>query len=175
MKKLFLIVLIMILFKESKSQDLSHSVYIGWAMGTNVGGAIGIGAEYMILKDLSCSFAIGSVHPIIKGETDKSKFDFDIGFKFYPIKYLYLGLNYGLIGGEYSEYGYSDGSKSVYYKKTRGFSFTIGGRTPEYKKFYISAFLGFTSDKKSNYMGSEDFLGGPTFIPRMGILLGYCF
>ena len=175
MKKLLFIVLIMIIFQESKSQDLSHSVYAGWAIGTNVGGAIGIGAEYMILKYLSCSFAIGSIHPVLQKEVKESKFDFDVGLKVYPIKYLFLGLNYGLINYKYSEFRYADGSRNVYYKETRGFSFTIGGRTPEYKNLYLSTFIGITSNKEANCSDADGFLGDPVCVPRLGILLGYCF
>lgn len=172
MKKLVFIILIALLSNVSNAQDLSHSVYVGTATGTNVGGAVGIGTEIILNKHLSGCFAIGSVHPILKEKVDKSKFDFDIGLKLYPIKYFYLGLNYGFIDGVYSEFGYADGSSNFYYKETRGFSFTIGGRTPEYNKFYLSAFLGITSNNNAN---CYDGIGGKIYTPRIGIIIGYCF
>ncbi|MCK5075213.1 MAG: hypothetical protein KAR38_02505, partial [Calditrichia bacterium] len=115
MKKIIFITLIALLSNVLKSQDLSHSVYIGAAIGTNVGGAYGIGAELMFSKHVSGSFAVGSIHPIFKEKVNESKFDFDIGLKLYPIKYFYLGLNYGFIAYEYSDWGYADGSSNINY------------------------------------------------------------
>jgi len=172
MRKFSFLIAIITMVSLSSAQNLTHSFYIGAANGTNVGGAVGVGVELFINRYISGSFAIGSIHPIFKEKVNKSKFDLDIGLKLYLIKYLYFGINYGLIDYEYSDYGYADGSNDVSYKKTRGFSFTIGGRTPSFKNFYLSGFLGMTDNDKVNH--GLRIISDNTLIPRFGIILGYC-
>lgn len=167
------IIIIFILYANLPAQELSHSFYFGFANGTNVGGAFGVGTELFINKYISGSFSIGSIHPIFKEKVTESKFDFDIGLKLYPIKYLYFGINYGFLDYNYSEFGYSDGSHEIDYKETRGFSYTIGGRTSTYKNFYLSGFLGITNNESLNH--GFRIIEDETVTPRMGILLGYCF
>jgi hypothetical protein len=169
---LAIIVLFLIANIINAQDSLSSSIYIGTATGTNVGGAVGIGVEIMLNKYFSGNLAIGSVHPILKEEVDKSKFDFDIGIKFYPIKYFFIGINYGLIDGIYSETAYSNGTTNTYYKETRGFSFSIGGKTPGYKKFYLSGFIGITDSEEANH--GLRIIEDNSITPRLGILLGYC-
>jgi len=153
------------------AQNLSNSIFIGLANGTNVGGTMGVGVEVAITEYLSVSFSIGSIHMSLEEKIDKSKFDFDTGLKLYPIKYLYFGINYGMIDYQYSEYVYANGNIEVNFKKDRGFSFTIGGKTPEYNNFYLSAFIGITNNKNANH-GLRG-LSDDTFTPRIGMLLGY--
>lgn len=171
-RKFSLLVAIITMVNLSTAQKLPHSVYIGVATGTNVGGAYGIGTEIFVNKYTSGSFAIGSVHPILKEDVDKSKFDFDIGLKIYPFKYLYFGINYGLIDYEYSDFGYAYGSSEVYYKETRGYSFSVGGRTPSFKNFYLSGFIGITDNEEANH--GLRIIENNIITPRLGFMLGYC-
>jgi len=112
----------------------------------------------------------------LKGNVKSSKmFDFDIGLKVYPIKYLFLGLNYGLINYVYQEWGYSSGRFETSYEDIRGFSYTVGLRSGEYKNFHLSAFIGTTSVKEANC--AEPFGDDPGdakfCAPHVGVLLGY--
>jgi hypothetical protein len=163
--------IILLLTSITAAQNLSNSVYIGAAFGTNVGGSVGVGVELMLNKYISASFAVGSIHLNLEEDVDQSKFDFDIGMKFYPIRYLYFGINYGLIDYVYSAFGDGNGADDVYYKETRGFSFTIGGRTPNYQNFYLSGFIGLTDDDEANH--GFRVLEDDSLTPRIGLLLGY--
>ena len=155
------------------AQELSNSVYFGAANGTNIGGSIGLGTEFFINEYFSGSIALGSIHFTLKEDVDKSKFDFDIGLKFYPYKYFFIGINYGFIDYEYSAYGYADGSEDVSFSETRAFSFIIGARSPNFKNMYLSSFIGITSDNDANH--SLKISGDELITPRLGILIGYCF
>jgi len=166
-----------------KPDRLNHSVYLGWATGTNVGGSVGLGVEYALNKYFTANVAIGSIHLDIqnanlRGKVSSSKmFDFDLGLKLYPIKYLFLGLNYGLINYVYQEWGYSNGQLATDYKDIRGFSYTVGLRSGDYKNLHLSAFIGTTSVKEANCaepFGDEP--GDAKFCyPHVGMLLGYTF
>lgn len=85
---------------DSQALTIEPTVYVGMGTGTNIGGAVGIGSEVIFYDKLSFNAAVGSLHTEVDIETEFSKFDFDVGIKFYPVKYLYVGVNYGLIAYE---------------------------------------------------------------------------
>jgi len=127
MKKLFLS-MIFALSMTVSAQNLSNSIFIGLANGTNVGGTMGVGVEVAITEYLSVSFSIGSIHMSLEEKIDKSKFDFDTGLKLYPIKYLYFGINYGMIDYQYSEYVYANGTLRLTLKRREDFLLPLGAK-----------------------------------------------
>ncbi len=170
MKKVFML-LIVFLATITSAQNLSNSIYLGLGNGPNVGGLLGIGAEIMFNDHWTGTFAIGSIHSLTDEDFEESKFDFDIGLKMYPLEYLYVGINYGYIDYEVTEKLRSDGFRVRKLEKKRGVSFLIGGRTPRFSNFYLSAYLGITGVGEANHF---DVMGDSGFYPRIGIVLGYC-
>lgn len=149
--------------------QISPSVYTGIGMGTNLGGAIGIGSEIRY-KMVSFNCAIGSwIDEFPEHTGAKSRFDYDIGLKLYSKYGLFVGTNYGLIGEAlYTK----DGQDIEHFEKTHGFSFTLGYRCDIYKNIFGLAYIGLTSNKKENYL---TIFGDKTFLPRLGLIFGYDF
>ncbi len=167
----YIFIFIIAIVTSISAQDLSSSVYIGVADGTNVGGLFGVGTELFLNEHFSANLAVGSIHTMLEKDVDESKFDFDIGIKYYLLKYFFFGINYGFLDFHYSEIGSYKGY-IISFEKIRGFSFTMGARTPNYKSFYLSAFVGITGIEEVNYYSIFE---KKSFAPRIGILLGYCF
>jgi len=158
--KILVTVLMMFSYLDAEESDnFVPSVYFGIGLGTNIGGIYGIGSELKLKKYFSINFAVGS-NPY---ETDidsdnineeSSRAGVDFGMKFYPLKYVYLGLNYGsILEGEYA------------------LSFTVGVRTASINNLYLSGYFGTTSSNSANNIE----IGESTFIPRVGGMLGYEF
>lgn len=149
--------------------QITPSIYTGIGMGTNLGGAVGIGTEIRY-KIVSFNCAIGSWVDEFPSHTGaQSRFDYDLGLKLYPKYGVFLGTNYGLIGEAlYTKHGQDE----MHFEKTHGFSFTIGYRRNIYKNIFGLTYLGLTSNKKEN---TYVFFDDKSFIPRLGIILGYDF
>jgi len=162
-----------------ETKNIAPSIYFGFGNGTNIGGVIGIGTEVKFLKYFSANIAVGSIHPIFDRDVDKSKFDFDIGVKFYPFNYFFIGVNYGFIEYEYirksDETGLIFDEDTESYEETRGVSLTLGFRTPSYNNLYLSGYFGTTTDSDANCSDADGFLDESICMPRMGIMLGYEF
>ncbi|HQO10309.1 MAG TPA: hypothetical protein PLK90_09680 [Clostridiales bacterium] len=180
MTRLLFITFIFVIGTSAIPIELSNfqsSVYLGIANGTNTGGAIGIGTEVKIKNNFSFNIALGSLHTVLEQEVSKSKFDFDLGIKYYPIQYIYFGLNYGFIDYEYirliDETGFVSNDDETSFTKTRGFSFTVGTRTPSFNNFYLSGYVGITSNEEVNRSDADGFLDDKIGMPRMGVMLGY--
>lgn len=174
------IICALLLSADIQAQNLEPSIYIGMGTGTNIGGAVGIGTEIKLYKYLSVNLAVGSLHTVLDVETKFSKFDYDIGMKVYPVKYVFLGVNYGLIDYIYDVRIYYTSSYLSeilpaidHQEKVRGFSFTVGLRTPEFKHFYLSGFIGTTNKEEANSTDADGFLDEPVWMPRIGVLFGY--
>ena len=155
-------------FNSNIYSQIIPSVYTGIGMGTNLGGAIGIGSEIRY-KMVSFNFAIGSwIDEFPEHTGAKSRFDYDVGLKLYSKYGLFVGTNYGLIG----EALYTSGQDIMHFEKTHGFSFTLGYRHDIYKNIFGLAYIGLTSSKKENYLTLFD---NRTFFPRVGLIFGYDF
>ena len=75
--------------------QITPSIYAGLGMGTNLGGAVGIGTEIRY-KIVSFNCAIGSWIDEFPSHTGaQSRFDYDLGLKLYSKYDLFLGVNYG--------------------------------------------------------------------------------
>lgn len=149
--------------------QVTPSVYAGIGMGTNLGGAVGIGSEIRY-KMVSFNCAIGTwVDEFPEHTGAKSRFDYDVGLKLYSKYGLFVGTNYGIIGEAlYTK----NGQDMMHFEKTHGFSFTLGYRHEIYKNIFGLAYIGLTSSKKENYIGIFD---RNSFFPRLGIIFGYDF
>ena len=149
--------------------QITHSVYAGWGMGTNLGGEAGFGAE-ILYKNISLNTAIGTWLGEFPEHTgDKSRYDYDFGVKLHSKFGVFLGINYGIIGESlYSK----EGQDIMHFEKNHGFSFTTGYRRTIYKNIYGLGYLGLTSDRAENEI---DIFGDKSFVPRMGIIIGYEF
>lgn len=163
--------------EKPQANIFKPSVYIGTGLGTNLGGAIGIGCELQVKNMVSVSAAVGSIHTVLEQESEFSKFDFDVGGKLYLMKYVYCGVNYGMIDYYILHIHGRDPITGEYLsvdeqRKIRGISFTIGVRTPEYKKFYLSGYFGTTNKKEANCSDANGLIG-EICIPRIGLMLGY--
>ena len=170
MKKFYLSLILLIGMQCGISAQIKPSIYVGLGMGTNLGGTIGIGGEVKY-KSLSFNAAVGSWvgdYPAHSG--DKYRFDYDVGIKLY-LKYgLFVGLNYGVIGE--AMYTKKDNDNNIYFEKTHGYSYIIGYKRNIFNNIYTSVYLGFTSSKEENHLY---LFNRQSFIPRMGILIGYNF
>jgi len=170
MKKTIFICVISLMVIHSKIySQIIPSIYTGYSMGTNIGGEIGIGSEIKY-KMISFNAAIGSLLGKLPAHTGaKTRFDYDFGIKLYPYSGAFLGVNYGLIDAKlYTK----SGQDLLHFEKIHGFSFTLGYRHSIYKNLYGLGFIGLTSNKKVNYF---TLFGNKTFIPRIGLLIGYEF
>lgn len=180
MKRIMLILLIIStsIFSQVSSK-IEPSIYVGLGLGTNIGGAIGVGTEVKFLKYFSANIALGSIHLIFEKEVETSKFDFDLGIKYYPFKYFFVGVNYGFIDYEYirihDETGLIFNEDTEIYNETRGISLTLGFRTADFNNLYLSGYLGTTTDPDVNCSDANGFLDGSICMPRIGIMLGYEF
>jgi len=161
--------ILLIGLQMSTFSQITPSVYTGIGMGTNLGGAVGIGTEVRY-KFISANCAIGSWVKEFPPHTGaKSRFDYDLGLKLYSKYGLFLGVNYGLI----DEALYTkDGQDLLHFEKTRGFSFTLGYRHNIFNNIFGLAYVGLTSDKRAN---TFSLLNNKSFIPRLGIIFGYDF
>lgn len=168
MKKICSIIILLVIQINSFSQ-VEPSVYAGMGLGTNLGGMFGVGTEIKY-KIVSFNAAVGTWTDEFPEHTGaKSRFDYDVGLKLYSEVGLYAGLNYGIIGAAlYTK----TGQDLLHYEKTHGFSFTIGYKRNIYKNTFASFYLGLTSNQAENHISVFD---NSSFLPRIGILLGYDF
>ena len=160
-KLLLIILFIFNIAHSEENENFIPSVYLGFGMGTNIGGLIGAGSELKLNKYFSTNLAIGTAGKI----GSEIVYGFDIGIKAYPINFIFLGLNYGLVDAESSNGVYSE----IY-----ALSITAGLRTINFENIYYSIYTGTTTDPKANkgYCGS---LENSCFGPRFGIMVGYEF
>lgn len=168
MKYITILILLLGLQLSTFSQ-ITPSIYTGIGMGTNLGGAVGIGTEIRY-KIVSFNCAVGSWIDEFPAHTGaQSRLDYDLGLKLYSKYGLFLGTNYGIIGEAlYTK----DGQDIMHFEKTHGFSFTIGYRRNIYKNIFGLAYFGLTSNKQENTLAIFD---DKSFVPRIGIILGYDF
>ena len=168
MRYITTLILFMVLQLNVFSQ-ITPSIYAGLGMGTNLGGAVGIGTEIRY-KIVSFNCAIGSWIDEFPSHTGaQSRFDYDLGLKLHSKYGLFLGANYGIIGEAlYTK----DEQDLMHFEKTHGFSFTIGYRRNIYKNIFGMAYIGLTSNKKENTLAIFE---NKSFIPRFGIIFGYDF
>lgn len=166
----FVIVLFGVLSaRTAGAQTVSPSLYVGLGTGTNLGGTVGLGIELRMGRHLATSAAVG-IWPEALGERDFAgrAFDFDVGVKVYPMsRWVFTGLNYGIIHAEIRD-SPSDGNAML--RKRRGLTISLGGRTPEFHRFYAAGYVGVTSDGKANHFTVFD---RRTFMPHMGMMIGY--
>ena len=149
--------------------QIQPSIYTGIGLGTNLGGAVGIGAETRY-KSISLNFAIGSwIDKFPEHTGAQSRFDYDLGLKLYSKYGLFLGINYGIIGEAlYTK----DGQDLMHFEKNHGFSFTTGYRLNIYKNVFGLLYIGLTSERKENNIV---IFNDKDFLPRIGLLIGYDF
>ena len=171
--KLFILVLLTLISLETKSQSvfsqINPSIYVGWGLGTNLGGETGIGAEFKY-KMISINAAVGTWLGEFPEHTGaKYRYDYDFGIKLYSKIGAFLGINYGIIGASLAT---KTGQQLLDFQKNHGFSFTLGYRHSLYKNIYGLGYLGLTSDKNENML---NLFGLKSFIPRIGLLIGYEF
>lgn len=157
------------MLQASSFSQVEPSVYAGMGLGTNLGGLVGIGSEIKY-KIVSINAAVGTWTDEFPEHTGaKSRFDYDFGLKLYSDIGLFAGVNYGIIGAAlYTR----EGQDLLHYEKTHGFSFTIGYKWNIYKNTFASFYLGLTSNSAENHISVFD---NSSFLPRIGILLGYEF
>ena len=170
--KLNTLIIVIFISLNLSAQELPRSIYVGIGNGTNIGGYFGLGIEFFASKYFSGNLAVGSIHFMLNDEIDESKFDYDLGIKFYPIKYIFIGINYGLIDYKYYPGGSYWNTYSSF-KDIRGFSYTLGLRSPTINKVYLSIFFGITSEGNENQ--TLKIIGGDSFAPRIGIMMGHSF
>jgi hypothetical protein len=174
------------LASPASAQPVSPSLYTGFGLGTNLGGLVGVGTEVQVGDYLSASVAVGTWPEAMRTEDLRgpSPFDFDVGVKVYPFKtrnWVYAGLNYGVIEEEiistsapFPSPRSSTGSAPLLTEtnrltKTRGFSFSLGARTPSWNRLYASTFLGVTANGDVNTLSVFD---TDAFFPRFGLMIG---
>ncbi|MDX9696959.1 MAG: hypothetical protein RBT49_14305 [Bacteroidales bacterium] len=159
------VILFMLTTSYSENRiNLEPSVYLGIGNGTNLGGFYGLGSEVGVNKFLSFNGSFGIIPPI--NDESTTEYGFDLGLKIYPIKYFFLGINYGTLLG----IDYFNGDKDEYvYENQQALSFTLGLKSPDFKNAFLSVFFGTTSKPELNNYGPwvYDF--------RMGVILGYIF
>jgi hypothetical protein len=165
----FTTLILLICLQFNTFSQITPSIYTGIGMGTNLGGAVGIGSEIRY-KIVSFNCAIGSWIDEFPSHTGaQSRFDYDLGLKLYSKYGLFLGTNYGIIGEAlYTK----DGQDMMHFEKTHGFSFTLGYRRSIFNNIFGMAYIGLTSNKKENTLAIFD---DKSFIPRLGIIFGYDF
>lgn len=168
MKKIIIIIALLCIQVAAFAQ-ITPSVYAGVGMGTNLGGGVGIGTE-MKYKFISFNAAVGCWGKKLPEHTGPQiQLGYDVGFKVYPIKGWFLGVNYGIM----SEPLYiEDASGSMNLQNVQGFSFSTGYRLRFYKGLYGMAYLGITDSKKIN---KPVILGKQMAIPRFGFIVGWDF
>ena len=168
MKKMILIVALLCLQVAAFAQ-FTPSVYAGVGTGTNLGGGVGIGTE-MQYKFVSANAAVGcwwNKLPEHKGPQIQP--GFDVGLKVYPLKWWFLGVNYGIMN---EPLYIDDPSEGLHLQNSIGFSFTTGCRIRFYKGLYGMAYIGFTDSKKIN---QPTILGKQMSLPRFGFIVGWDF
>jgi len=158
-KKLLTFIVLLIVSLNCTSQ-VKYSIHTGIGTHTNLGGITGLGFEVKY-KEIAFNTSLGTR---LGRFPERPKFttglDYDFGVKFYSNNHFFLGINYGLISEQYYESEFS---------KYHGFSFTGGYRKEIFTKFYLSLYLGFTSNQDANF----PFLNSQFIFPRMGLLIGY--
>ena len=168
MKRTILILAITIIIQGNVFSQINPSVYLGYGLGTNIGGIVGVGTEVKY-KMISLNAAVGSwVDEFPEHTGAKSRFDYDFGIKAYSNIGVFIGVNYGLIGAAlYTKAG----QQELHFEKTRGFSFTLGFRHTIYKNLYGLGYMGLTSNKDENHISI--FGENKGFLPRVGLILGF--
>jgi hypothetical protein len=167
----------------ASAQSVSPSLYTGFGTGTHLGGLVGVGTEVRVGNHVSASVAVGAWPDGFRGEVGgASPVDFDLGVKVYPFEtWVYAGVNYGTIDAQVVEEpliaagprNLTTVVSEMRLKKTRGFTFSIGARTPPWRRFYASAFVGVTGNADVNNLNVFADDPDPDFFPRFGLLLGY--
>ena len=159
----------------SQNSKLFTSPYIGFGIGPNIGGALGIGFEKEIKSNFSFNVAIGSLHPVLNEKTDFSKISFDFGLKYY-FHNTFIGANYGFLEYEINSLVISGEELSDFEEKKYGISLSIGYKFKLSKHLRLSLFLAKWINKKKKSTGSkltDDIVAQFENIPMFGLLLGY--
>jgi hypothetical protein len=105
-----------------------------------------------------------------------SPLDLDFGVKVYPYrKWLYLGINYGIIEETIEEHFCWGKRISRTFDKTHGFTFSVGIRTGAWRGLYTSVFIGTTDNYEVNHpLWNVPFAHDESFFfPHFGLMLGY--
>lgn len=165
--RLGLISILVLFVVTGYANENRHSIYLGTGTGTHIGGVIGVGFDYAFNSYFSGNVALGSIHPMLKEKVNRSKLDFDIGLKVFINAHVYFGVNYGFINYKFAQY-----NNTVSYKEIRGFSYTFGLKSPEFRRYYLGAFVGVTNNKEANI---AKVFNKEYFMPRYGLVLGYTF
>ncbi len=154
---------------QTNPSGFTPSVYAGVGTGTNLGGDIGIGMEVKY-QLISANAAIGIWAQKFPEHTGaQSRLGYDVGMKVYPLKWWFLGVNYGVM----NEALYTENSpEGWHFQKDEGFSFTTGLRLRFYKGLYGMAYLGITESKEVN---EPKIIGKQMFFPRFGFIVGWDF
>lgn len=150
------------------AQAVVPSLYLGLGTGTNIGGTVGVGVEVRVARQLAASVALGVWPEALREEAlGGDAFDFDVGVKAYPTgRWLFAGINYGIIHAEVST---PRAERFPVLRKRRGFTFSLGLRTPPLRGLYASGFVGVTSDAEANHLTVFD---RRTFMPHFGLMVG---
>jgi hypothetical protein len=156
------------------------SVYGGVGAGTHLGGRIGAGTEIRIGRYVSANAAVGTWPEAMQTNDLRgpSPADFDLGVKVYPFaEWLYAGINYGIIQATIETVDRSSALREdglsvepvQRLRETRGFTFSLGARTPSWNQLYASAYLGVTSNAEVNRLRVFD---RSDVVPRVGLMVG---
>lgn len=162
MKRIITITVLLCLQVAAFAQ-ITPSVYVGAGLFTNLGGVLGVGTEFRY-KNFSVNAAIGGSDFLdYKDEIvgDVPILGFDVGVKYYFYKGLFGGVNYGLLGRDYSTNHYVVKIENIY-----DFSFIVGYKLPFNKRFYGMAYIGSTLNEDFNWHFN-------LFVPHFGLIIGY--
>ncbi|MBE2187293.1 MAG: hypothetical protein IAE99_11030 [Rhodothermales bacterium] len=151
------------------------ALYVGVALGTNVGGLVGVGVEAPLGDYMTGSVATGLVANPWMLRRDNVKgipLGLDAGVKVFPLGARrhgalnpFVGVNYGLVD---AGYGVNESGSFGPLKKDYAFSYTLGLRRSLGSHVEGSVFAGLTSDAEQNRLFND-------FFPRLGVLVGYRF
>jgi hypothetical protein len=139
----------------AQSSTLAKSLYVGFGIGTNIGGVVGIGFEKEFVKKISWSIALGSIHPMLEENTSFSKFSYDLGLKFYAIDYLFIGMNYGFVDYQLSKLIIDDVVLNDVEEKYNGFTISAGYKMNISNSVYLSIYISNWLDSEKKTTGSK--------------------
>lgn len=173
-KQVYFLILFTCFFAQTDT--LSKAIYVGVGVGTNIGGVVGIGFEKEIVKGLSLSIAIGSIHPMLEEKTKFSKFSYDFGIKYYVFKGLFLGANYGFVDYQISTLIIDNVILNDTEEKYNGFTVSLGCKFNVIKQLNLSIFIANWLDSEKKSTGrkmTDDIVKKYDSSIRFGLMLGY--
>lgn len=177
-KSKFVISYLILLLPAMAYSQGNTTIYIGLGSGTNIGGVVGVGIEHYVSEYLSFSGAIGTfnIRSKPKDITFSDRLSYDLGAKVYPLRWFFIGANYGFLDFEYEKYTVYDGDEVTYsyrnFEKYFGFSFTFGFKVEFLDRISLSAYYGTTPYEERNCLGPK-FSDFKQCFPKVGVLLAY--